>query len=243
MTFKTYLVGGAVRDGLLGVRTKDYDYSVVVEGATSVEEAYAAMYADLEERGFTIYADYPEFTRIAARFPKGHKYENISADFVLARKEGPYTDHRHPDWVAIGTLEDDLARRDFTVNALAQDVDTGEVIDLFGGQEDLKHRYLRAVGDPRQRIMEDPLRAFRALRFSVVKGFEISLDLQYVIRLESTLDLMDSVSTERIREEVHKMFVADTFKSVKALYHDFPDYGRIMEDRGLWLKTMSGARK
>src|SRR6478735_3634586 len=118
-----YLVGGAVRDGLIGKPTKDYDYTVVVDSkfGFSADDAYVFMLDELQARGFKIFLDTPEYFTVRAQFPKGdERRARQTADFVLARKDGPYSDGRRPDWVKVGTLEDDIFRRDFTVNALAE---------------------------------------------------------------------------------------------------------------------------
>lgn len=230
---KHYLVGGAVRDELLGIRSKDIDYAVIVDEASTIEEAWDTMRGSLVEEGFTIFLETPEYQTIRARFPKGHQNEKQTADFVLAREEGPYSDGRHPDWVRPGTLLSDLSRRDYTVNAIAKNAETGEYVDPWDGRQDLSDGILRAVGDATDRLHEDPLRAFRALRFTVTKGLQIDADLVWALR--QPLD-MDSVSTERIREEVSKMFRNDTKKSMRVLL-DYPQYLAVMVDRGIWFKA------
>lgn len=218
-----YLVGGAVRDELLGVRSKDLDYSVEAP-------SFEAMREWILSQGMEIFLDKPEFNIIRAR--KGKEV----ADYVMCRKEGPYSDGRHPDWVEPGTILDDLARRDFTVNAIAKDAETGELIDPWGGQADLEDRVLRAVGDASARISEDPLRAFRALRFAITKSFRIDRTLDWALRQESVYTKMGSVSTERIREEVGKMFRHDTARSMYLLV-SYPGYVDIVASRGIWFKA------
>jgi tRNA nucleotidyltransferase/poly(A) polymerase len=217
---KHYLVGGAVRDELLGVVSKDLDYSVEAE-------SFDAMREWILGQGMEIFLDRPEFNIIRARNGKE------VADYVMCRKEGPYSDGRHPDWVENGTIFDDLARRDFTVNAIAKDAETGEYIDPWGGQKDLEDGILRAVGSAKDRLREDPLRAFRALRFAVTKGFTISGELDNALRL--WLD-MGSVSTERIREEVGKMFRHDTVQSMLIL-SSYRRYLDLIVERGIWFKA------
>ncbi len=238
-----YLVGGAVRDRLIGKPTKDYDYSVVVPGAPTIEWAWTGMKEHLESLGFKIFLETPEYMTIRAKFPKGDPNEKVTADFVLARKEGPYTDGRRPCWTEPGTMEDDLRRRDFTVNALAEAED-GTIIDLFGGQADLAARRLRAVGDPGERLSEDALRAFRAIRFAITKGFTIDDDLATAMRTVRVLDaLEDNISMERIKDELHKCFVYDTVGTISFLYNKFPMYLGIMERKGIWLVPSSSSPK
>lgn len=218
---KLYRVGGCVRDELLGVKSKDIDYSVVLQPG-SYSDPYQWMVDHLEKDGYKIFRDndgnpigHEHFTA-RARSPKGE-----AADFVLARKEGTYSDGRHPDWVSIGTLADDLARRDFTMNAIAKD-SHGALIDPHRGTVDIQRRIIRAVGDPLERLLEDPLRALRAIRFAVTKGFNIDPNLRFAMAEPLVVEGVAShVSDERICEELSKAFKADTVTSLLIL-SDFP---------------------
>lgn len=239
---KMYLVGGAVRDGLLGIQSKDLDYTVTVEGATTVEEAWNAMREHLETQGFTIFLETPEYFTIRAKFPKGHVNAKQTADFVLAREEGPYSDGRRPDWVKPGTLEQDLSRRDFTVNALAKSED-GTIIDLFEGREDLRYRVLDSVGDPRERFLEDALRVFRAVRFMITKDFVLSHKVKAAIHNVGVLDKVEEVSVERIREELHRCFAHDTTRTMTTLVNDFPELLGVMARKGIWLIPSNKEKK
>lgn len=217
---KHYLVGGAVRDELLGVRSKDLDYAVEAP-------SFDAMREWILKQGMEIFLDRPEFNVIRAR--RGKEV----ADYVMCRKDGPYSDGRHPDWVQPGTILDDLARRDFSVNAIAKDAGTGEYIDPWGGRKDLEDGMLRSVGLAEDRFREDPLRVFRALRFAITKNLHISGSLNDAMRLDYD---MDSVSTDRIRDEVGKMFKADTAGSMSLLLA-YPRYLDIIVDRDIWFKA------
>jgi len=244
---KMYLVGGAVRDEILGTSSKDYDYTVVLEDADlrllhngtghGNNTPFSVMVFQLRKMGFKIFLETPEHFTVRAKFPKGHKHERITADFVLARREGPYSDGRRPDFVEVGTLEDDLARRDFTMNAIAKDSD-GNLIDPYNGQRDIEEGVIRAVGDPFERLEEDALRAVRALRFSVTKQFTtpdnrkvpffIDLNLQFAMESVSVLDaIRTKISDERIRDELSKMFRFDTVASLSALAK-FPELTKAM---------------
>lgn len=234
----TYLVGGAVRDELLGIQSKDLDYTVTVDGASTVEEAWNAMRDNLEAEGFTIFLETPKYFTIRAKFPKGHVNAKQTADFVLAREEGPYLDGRRPSWARPGTLVQDLSRRDFTVNSLAKAED-GTIIDLFEGREDLRYRILRAVGDARERMLEDPLRVFRALRFSVTKNFVIHHELDHAMRNVGVLDAVSGVSSDRIRDELHRCFAFNTPATCIMLVQDYPDLLNIIADKGIWFMPTS----
>jgi tRNA nucleotidyltransferase (CCA-adding enzyme) len=164
----------------------------------------------------------------------------MTADFVLARKEGDYSDGRRPDRVEAGTLEDDLARRDFTMNAIAKD-SHGRLIDPFDGRRDIADRVIRAVGNARDRIVgEDALRGLRALRFAVQKGFTIDHEVAKVLRSVEFRRALRSVSTERQREELEKMFKVDTIHSLWLIDH-FRLNDTLFDNTGLRLMpTMKG---
>lgn len=231
-----YEVGGCVRDELLGVKSKDIDFTVVMDDETMLRwfnttdaDPFWAMRNELTSMGFEVFLSTPEFLTIRAKFPKGHKHSGLTADFVLARKESDYTDGRRPDKVEVGTLEDDLRRRDFTMNAIAKD-DNGNLIDLFGGQEDIKNKVVRTVGSPYQRFEEDALRILRAMRFSVTKKFWIERETRDA--MEDTISTIAGVSAERVREELTKMFNADPLDTIITL-NSFPTLLPIIFDMGI----------
>ena len=236
---KMFEVGGCVRDEILGVPSKDIDFTVVLEdgdfqmGAT----AFDTMVLRLERMGFRIFLKTPEFLTVRAQFPRvkrdnfpgsAMKDQGLTADFVLARSETGYADGRRPDKVIPGTLEDDLKRRDFTMNAIAKGPDpegrqSSVYIDPFNGRADIANQIIRAVGDPFERITEDALRAVRAVRFAVTKGFDIDPDLAWVINHNEVADLIvNKISDERIQVELSKMFRFDTLDSLQVL-RDYPN--------------------
>lgn len=218
-TFEMFEIGGFIRDNLLGIPSKDRDLTVVIhhDQPLTVDEAFSLMRDHLESEGHEIFVESPEHGTIRAKPPA--KGELVS-DFVLARRDGPYSDGRRPDFVEVGTLEDDLARRDFSVNALARPVDSDEIIDLHGGLEDLNNRVLRFVGKPMDRIIEDALRVLRALRFAVTKGFRLHESTLVAINDPRVPDLLCSVSDDRIRDELHTMFFqAHTVEVLDLLTH------------------------
>lgn len=214
--FEIFEVGGCVRDEILGLPIKDVDYTVV--GPKSFEE----FEAKLESMGFKIFVRTPEHFTIRAHFPKGWEFagrdvSRLTGDFVLARKEGAYSDGRRPDKVEVGTLYDDLARRDFTVNAIAKN-EFGEYIDPFDGVTDLTGwKMLRAVGSAEDRIREDALRALRALRFSLTKGFNIDTDIHDVLDSTWLPELVEVISFERRMDELDKMLKFDTIATLSIL--------------------------
>lgn len=221
---KMYAIGGSVRDKLIDPtsKPKDLDFAVVAS-------SYEAMKEEILSRGGTIYQEKPEFFTIKAKIP------NLgNADFVLARKEGPYSDGRRPDFVEVGTLLDDLSRREFTICAIAQDTETGEIIDPFDGQKDIQNKLLRCVGNTRDRFTEDSLRLIRAMRFHITKGFFLHGDIQMALQNRNLIDLLDNISVERIYEELRKCFEHDT----RATFIFLTNHWRLRDhifDRGIRL--------
>jgi tRNA nucleotidyltransferase (CCA-adding enzyme) len=203
MAVKLYKVGGYVRDLFLGVKSKDLDYAVECP-------SYQHMKDYISAKG-TIFIEKPEYGTIRANINKE------VADFVLCRKDGSYSDGRRPDSVQFGTIFDDLARRDFTMNAIAMDEDS-EMIDPFEGQKDIEAKIIRCVGNTKERFSEDSLRILRAIRFSITKDMTLSGEIEDALLKD--LDLVQklkNVSKERIREELVKCFEFDTLKSLEML--------------------------
>lgn len=182
-----YLVGGCVRDMLLGVHPQDWDVCT------------SAM---------------PE--QVTELFPKcittGIRHGTVTVcinsrhvEVTTFRSDGSYLDHRHPDAVSfVGDLNADLSRRDFTMNAIALPPD-GLLADPFGGVQDISDRIIRCVGVPEQRFEEDALRMFRALRFSARLGFDI--EAQTMSAIAAKAPLAASLAAERVRDETEKLLL------------------------------------
>ena len=236
-----FKVGGCVRDTFLGIDSKDIDFTFVLDNIDrTVDEGFQIMTDWLTHKEFTIFLSTPEMFTIRAKFPKGHVNEGMVADFVLARKEIGYKEGTRQPILVLGTLEDDLIRRDFTLNAMAEDED-GNLIDLFHGVEDLKVGLLRTPLDPKVTLMDDPLRFLRALRFSITKDFTIALEIFDAIQNQPEIleKLEKVVSAERIREEVFKMMNADTVKTLelfRIVEEIVPGFTKLVFSKGLWLK-------
>ncbi len=168
----------------------------------------------------------------------------LRTDFVLSNHKIYGKTQFVKPHIICGTLEEDLARRDFTINCMAKS-ESGELIDLFGGQDDLAIKVLRTPIDPTNTLLDVPLRIFRALRFCVTKDFEIDPSLINAFKdMDVYEKLCRDVSVERIREELNKMFSYNTTKSlellvkfsqeVKDVYPKF--LSDLFEESGLWLK-------
>jgi poly(A) polymerase len=236
-----FKVGGCVRDQILGIESKDIDFTFVVDNLNmSVEAGFASMYKWMSDQGFQIFLSTPDCFTIRAKFPKNDPNSGLVADFVMARKEIGYMEGTRRPILALGTLEDDLIRRDFTLNAMAVSED-GELIDLFGGRADLEKGLLRTPLPAKQTMMDDPLRIMRALRFKITKGFSISDEIWLAMMQPEILDkLRTTVSAERIREELFKMMKADTVATLRLLNlvdsKSIPGFMDLVFGRGLWLK-------
>ena len=237
---KIFLVGGVVRDKILGVQSKDIDFTFVLDDLNgTVEQGFEHMTQWLKSEGFEIFLSTPDCFTIRAKFPKGHKHQGV-ADFVMARKEMGYIPGTRKPILELGTLSDDLIRRDFTLNAMAEDED-GKLIDLFNGLEDLKNGILRTPINPEITMMDDPLRILRALRFSITKGFTIDLKIWDAMAQPEILDkLKTTVSIERMREEIFKMMKHDTPKTLRLLHiveeSYIPGFLDLVFSKGMWLK-------
>ena len=183
--FETYLAGGCVRDRLLGREPGDYDVATAAP-------------PDVVRKMFR------RTVGVGAAFGVILVLEgDFQFEVATFRSDDAYVDGRHPSAVHFGTAEKDAQRRDFTVNALFQDPETGEVIDFVGGVADLKAGVIRAIGDANARIREDRLRMLRAVRFAARFGFEIEPSTLDAIRAAapSVLDM----AAERIGDEIVKM--------------------------------------
>jgi len=233
---KIYEVGGCVRDRILGVDCKDIDFTFVLDDKNqSVESGFMSMDLWLRKNGYTVYNSTPRCFTIKAKFPKGHKHEGLTADFVMARKEIGYYEGTRRPILELGTLEDDLIRRDFTLNAMALDEDEN-LIDLFDGVKDLKMGILRTPRPCQLTFDEDPLRILRCERFCITKGFRMTDDIEVAIKNYDYESKMQVVSNERIQDELTKCFKFDTLKTILML-NEFPelrDY--VFNHTKMWLK-------
>ena len=180
-----FLVGGAVRNLLLGLPVKDYDFTT-----DALPSEVQVLFRKVLPTGI-------QHGTVTVLF-QGQSFE-----VTTFRVDGDYSDGRRPDGVIFTpSLEEDLKRRDFTINAIALNLSTGALIDPHGGQGDLKNRLIRAIGDPVQRFDEDALRILRLFRFSSQLDFSIDDATQKAA--QSRQDRLSTVSRERVREELGK---------------------------------------
>ena len=200
--FAAYAVGGCVRDSLRGEIPADWDICTAAE-----PEQTANCFSDC--RTVLTGARYGTVTVL---------FDGAPFEITTFRAEHGYSDSRHPDGVSfLRSLEDDLARRDFTVNAMAADAG-GAVIDRFGGMEDLRQGIIRCVGDPEQRFTEDALRMLRALRFAARFGFAVAPETENAIH--ALCGRLRAVAPERLRKELGGLLCGDAAQDVLERFTD-----------------------
>ena len=195
-----FLVGGSVRDYLLFNEINDLD---VVTDATpdEVEKFY---------QGEATYT----FRKYGAM---SLKHEEYKFDVTTLRKETSYLDSRHPSKIVfVKNLEEDVIRRDFTINGLYMDKNL-KVYDYVDGVKDLNNHLIRTIGNPDERIKEDPLRILRAIRFKITFNFLIDEELNKAIR--NNLELLNNLNPEKIKEEIRKM--KKDKEKLKSIFEDF----------------------
>lgn len=186
---RAYLVGGAVRDALLGRAAGDFDIAT-----DATPEQVRSLFRRVIPTGI-------QHGTVTVLMP------SLQVEVTTFRTEHGYSDGRHPDRVEYAaTVEDDLGRRDFTINAMAWDILSRSLVDPYGGRRDLDHRLIRAVGEPALRFAEDGLRVLRALRFA--SQLEFDIDGPTLSAIPGALDRFRMVSAERVRDECSKILLS-----------------------------------
>lgn len=214
--FEAFAVGGCVRDSLLGRQPDDWDATT---NATPDEMKRCFRGCHIIETGI-------KHGTLTVRI------DGNSVEITTYRSDGDYLDHRHPADVKFSEkLEDDLSRRDFTVNAMCYTPEKG-IVDIFGGRQDLKNGIIRCVGNPEKRFDEDALRIMRALRFAATLDFEIDDDTAKAIH--GMKNLLHCISAERIFVELKKMLTGLKKPSIIIEFKDvfdeiFPAFRQVTE--------------
>lgn len=240
---KLWLSGGTVRDHLLNMpKSNDVDFAVEAESYDAMKEALVA-------RGLKIWQERPEYVTLRGQLPAAALDPFgfagllplrgvLDADFTLCRAETMYSDRRHPDKVTPATIREDLARRDFTINAVAISED-GVWLDPHSGKLHASQRLLRTVGDPLLRFDEDPLRMLRAFRFTVTHGLRVHWTLNDALNHEKLTALVATLPVERVQVEMLKAFKADWLHSAQLLSYDMSGLGEQVRLHfpKLWLKA------
>lgn len=203
----SYVVGGCVRDSILGREPHDWDICTpALPGELLVE---------FEEKGYNVIPTGLQHGTITVHL-NGNNYENTTF-----RRDGKYSDGRHPDTVEFTSdLIYDLERRDFTINAMAYNSEEG-LVDSYCGYEDIQDKRIRCVGNPNDRFREDGLRILRALRFSVQLGFKIELFTKHA--MTDNRSLLNKISFERINSEFVKIIESSSSHHARMLLLEFED--------------------
>lgn len=189
--FKAYLVGGAVRDMLMKVQPHDWDVATNATPQDVIRLFKFVIPTGIEHGTVTVH------------------YKGSEIEVTTFRTETGYSDGRHPDSINYAaTIEEDLARRDFTMNAIAASLEDGLIVDPYDGQEDIKQKLIRTVGRAHERFMEDGLRPVRALRFASKLGFSIEKDTYSEIFKHDIQEKAASISIERFRDEFEKILAS-----------------------------------
>jgi poly(A) polymerase/tRNA nucleotidyltransferase (CCA-adding enzyme) len=192
--FEAYVVGGCVRDALRGIEPEDWDIATNAK-PKEIGEIFLRSFSDNKFGTVTVLTG-----------SKSQKLKEI--EITPYRVDEKYTDKRHPDKIKWAkTIEEDLSRRDFTINAIALNAETLRIIDPFAGQKDLKEKIIRAVGNAEDRFSEDALRMMRAVRFATTLGFKIEEKTKRAIKKNSRL--LRVISKERIRDEFLKIVMSE----------------------------------
>ena len=196
--FEAYIVGGFVRDYILGIESNDVDVNT-----NATPKDLMAIFKD----SISPPEDYGSVTVI---------YNNIRFEITTFRKETGYLDNRRPEKIEyINDLYEDIVRRDFTINSLCMDKD-GNIIDLLNGREDIDKRLVKAIGNPIDRFREDSLRILRAVRFSITLDFELDKDL--VNAIKKCKNLLKNLSYYRKKDELDKIFTSkNSLKGIELL--------------------------
>lgn len=213
--YQAYAVGGSVRDLIMDRQTGGWDFTT-----NATPEEILKLFPD------SFYDNQFGTVGIKIRKPGTEEMTDIY-EVTTYRSEKGYTDHRHPDKVTWGkSLDEDLSRRDFTINAIA--CDGRQMTDLFGGQQDIKNKLIRAVGDAGERFAEDALRMIRAVRLAATLGFMIDGETTAAIQKHNLT--ISNISWERIRDELLKILAADyaadgilILKNTGLLHHILPE--------------------
>ena len=200
--YEAYIVGGCVRDSLMGKSPVDWDITT----------------SALPEQTNKVFADHRTIDTGMRHGTVTVITEDMPLEITTYRVDGAYSDGRHPDAVTFTpSLKEDLRRRDFTVNAMAYHPKHG-IVDCHGGQADIRNRIIRCVGDPEERFREDALRILRALRFAAVLGFHIESETANAVHKFSTH--LRNVSIERITAEFKRLICADGAIQIMDAFRD-----------------------
>lgn len=220
--FEAYIVGGCVRDFLRGEEPKDWDITTNAK-PEQISKIFLRSFADNNFGTIKV-----QITRLDAVSADVEANDYVEVEITPYRTESKYTDKRHPDEIKWAeNIEEDLSRRDFTMNAIAATIEIKnkteklKIIDLFDGEKDLKNKIIRAVGNPDDRFNEDALRLMRAVRFLVVLGKDWKIEDKTAKAIKEKAGLLRMISKERIRDEFLKIIMSEQADKGIDILHSF----------------------
>lgn len=204
LDYEAYVVGGCVRDSLLGLKPHDWDICTNAE-PESIAHIFRIQGLEVIETGL-------RHGTVTIHFPSGNNYE-----ITTFRVDGEYSDGRHPDSVEfVDDITADLGRRDFTINAMAYNDAVG-LVDPYHGAKDLRMKLIRCVRNPDERFHEDALRILRAMRFASIYGFKIVH--KTAMAMQRNKELLCNISSERVRDELCKLLCGYNVLHILTQYH------------------------
>lgn len=239
MGIQLFEVGGSIRDEVMDLPSNDRDFCAVSP------RGWDSLVSWSNKKMYWVFKVVPEFFTI-----RGSLGPDV-IDIVMCRKDSAESDGRRPNSVEPGTLQDDLARRDFTVNAMAREVNKstlapiGDIVDPFGGAAHARLGQLHSVGSAQDRFDEDNLRLIRAVRFAITKSMTLDRNLERLVSDPHNWEsMMTNVSTERVREELTKMFTKSGPAALRFMSHNLPSvaFDHLFGGQ-LWLKPTLEKRK
>ncbi|MEA3296137.1 MAG: CCA tRNA nucleotidyltransferase [Patescibacteria group bacterium] len=219
--FEAYIVGGCVRDFLRGQEPQDWDIATIAK-PEQIGKIFLRSFTDNNFGTIKV-----QIAKSDATKSKTENSDYVEIEITPYRTESKYTNKRHPDEIKWAeNIEQDLGRRDFTVNAIAGIIQENKkeklkIIDLFGGEKDLKNKIIRAVGNPDARFNEDALRIIRAVRFCVVLGKDWKIEAKTAEVIKNKAGLLRMISKERIRDEFLKIIMSEQADKGIDILHDF----------------------
>lgn len=205
-----FLCGGSVRDLLLGRTPKDKDFVMLT--SMSMKEVEAKLNELSKTEDTCIYQSKPEFNTIRCRI----QGENVDLAFPRIDETTRRNTELQRFTLRTGSLMIDSKRRDFTINSLYMNED-GEILDFQNGIEDLNNKIIKCVGDPDERMKEDPVRILRAIRFTITLGFDIEENTLFALAWNRNLLCNSYISNDRIKEEINRALKIDPLKTLNLL--------------------------
>jgi tRNA nucleotidyltransferase/poly(A) polymerase len=238
MTVQLYEVGGFIRDEFINKlldedrKPKDLDFAVEADGGWTEIKQWVL------DQGFRIHDEHSRYCTLRCGVPPEHPLRQRvhDADFAMCRADGMYLDGRHPEDVSPASIWEDLSRRDARMNAIARNVNTGEILDPHRGLDDIKNRIVDTVGEPMDRWREDGIRILRHVRQAVQLDFGLASRVWVAMSDPEAHDLLRAQFKEQRQAELARMFRADTIRSMAILHELGQDFIQAAFADNIWLE-------